>query len=99
MLTDSLQIDRGTALRALYDEGVLIAEERKGRMPRYTVQRMIKCENRRQRMVVLRLHKLFGEYLDDFEVRTGSDDPHAPVPDSKPADQNGRASCRERMCQ
>src|SRR3546814_8011598 len=40
MLTDSLQIDRGTALRALYDEGVLIAEERKGRMPRYTVQRV-----------------------------------------------------------
>lgn len=86
MLTDSLQIDRGTALRALYDEGVLIAEERKGRMPRYTVQRMIKCENRRQRMVALRLHKLFGECADDFEVRTGSDDPHDPVPDSKPAD-------------
>lgn len=76
-MTDTLQIDRGTALRALYDEGVLIAEERKGRMPRYTVQRMVKCENRRQRMVALRLHKLLGSDGPEDQVTNdaGSSDP------------------------
>lgn len=59
-MTDAPQFDRGTAQRALYDEGILIAEERKGRTPRYTVQRQIRCEDRRHRMVALRLHQLLG---------------------------------------
>lgn len=78
-MTDTLQIDRGTALRALYDEGVLIAEERKGRMPRYTVQRMVKCENRRQRMVALRLHKLLGSDGPEDQV-TSDAGSSAPTP-------------------
>ena len=36
-MSDAPQIDRGTALRALYDEGILIGEERAGKTPRYTV--------------------------------------------------------------
>ncbi|MBY6388729.1 telomere-binding protein [Rhodococcus erythropolis] len=87
-MTDGLQIDRGTASRALYDEGVLIAEERKGRMPRYTVQRMIKCENRRQRMVALRLDKLFGnDGPDNIDPESGWGGPTDPTPDDQPTDQ------------
>lgn len=61
-MADSLQIDRGTAIRALYDEGVLIAEERTGMTPRYTVQRTLHCEEgRRQRVTSLRLGELLGD--------------------------------------
>ena len=68
-MADAPQIDRGTALRALHDEGVLIAEERKGRTPRYTVQRTLHCEDgRRQRMTALRLAELLGDDRGDDPV-------------------------------
>lgn len=60
-MTDAPQMDRGTAVRALYDEGILIAEERAGKTPRFTVQRSIPCEDRRTRVTALRLDKLLGE--------------------------------------
>ncbi|MGH3976967.1 MAG: hypothetical protein ACRDS9_27155, partial [Pseudonocardiaceae bacterium] len=77
-MTDAPQMDRGTAVRALYDEGILIAEERAGKTPRFTVQRSIPCENRRQRVTVLRLDKLLGEdddpTLDEGGWPTGPED-------------------------
>lgn len=73
-MADAPQIDRGTAIRALHDEGVLIAEERAGRTPRYTVQRTLHCEDgRRQRMTVLRLSKLLGDGHDDDDDTLPSD--------------------------
>ena len=78
-MTDAPQLDRGTAKRALYDEGILIAEQCEGRMPRYEVQRQIRCEDRRKRMVALRLWPLLGN-----DPRDGSDGdpwPLPPVPD------------------
>lgn len=69
-MADTLQLDRGTALRALYDEGYLIAEERAGKTPRYTVQRTIHCENRRQRVTALRLWSILGaDEPDDGDER------------------------------
>nr|WP_256938414.1 telomere-binding protein [Rhodococcus qingshengii] len=72
-MSDAPQIDRGTALRALYDEGILIGEERAGKTPRYTVQRTIHCEDRRQRLTALRLWKVIGEHLGDDDI-DGMDD-------------------------
>ncbi|GAA4757962.1 hypothetical protein GCM10023328_47240 [Modestobacter marinus] len=63
-MADAVQLDRGTAIRALYDEGVLIAEERAGTTPRFTVQRTLHCEDRRQRVTALRLWELLGEEGD-----------------------------------
>ncbi|SHN88839.1 hypothetical protein SAMN05660350_04829, partial [Geodermatophilus obscurus] len=60
-MADAVQLDRGTAIRALFDEGVLIAEERTGMTPRYTVQRTLHCEDRRQRVTALRLRALLGD--------------------------------------
>ncbi|HEY5856332.1 MAG TPA: telomere-binding protein [Aldersonia sp.] len=79
-MTDAPQLDRGTAKRALYDEGILIAEQCEGRMPRYEVQRQIRCEDRRKRMVALRLWPLLGN-----DPRDGSDPwplPPPPGPDA-----------------
>ena len=93
-MSDAPQIDRGTALRALYDEGVLIAEERAGKTPRYTVQRTIHCEERRQRMTALRLWAILGDGPDDgqigiFDADGGPDD----SPDgSTPSDIPGSTS-------
>ncbi|MGN7157835.1 telomere-binding protein [Dietzia cercidiphylli] len=76
-MTDDLQIDRGTAMRALCDEEILIPELRAGTTPRYTVQRSIHCEERRQRVVALRLWRVItagggdnpqpGEGPDDID--------------------------------
>ena len=81
-MTDAPQLDRGTAKRALYDEGILIAEQCEGRMPRYEVQRQIRCEDRRKRMVALRLWPLLGN-----DPRDGSDGDPWPLPPDP--DDNG----------
>lgn len=64
-MNDAPQLDRGTAVRALHEEGLLIAEEREGRPPRYTTKRSIPCESRRPRVTVLRLTPLLGTDVDD----------------------------------
>ncbi|WP_377454651.1 telomere-binding protein [Rhodococcoides fascians] len=87
-MSDAPQIDRGTALRALYDEGVLIAEERAGKTPRYTVQRTIHCEERRQRMTALRLWAILGDGPDDGQI--GVLDTMG-GPDDSPDDNTGGA--------
>ncbi len=62
VMADAPQLDRGTALRALHDEGVLIGEKRAGRPDRLTVQRTLHCEdNRRVRITALRLAELLGD--------------------------------------
>lgn len=76
-MADAPQLDRGTALKALLDEEVLIPELCTGKTPRCTVQRTIYCEdNRRQRMVALRLDRLFGDEPDEDQrlVGSGGDD-------------------------
>lgn len=60
-MNDAPQLDRGTAVRALHDEGLLIAEETKGKPPRMTTKRSVPCESRRPRVTVLRLAPLLGE--------------------------------------
>lgn len=72
-MNDAPQMDRGTAVRALYDEGLLIAEETTGKPPRMTTKRSVPCEQRRPRVTVLRLAPLLGE--DDAE------DGDVPFPD------------------
>lgn len=67
-MTDAPQLDRGTAVRALYDEGILIAEERDGKTPRFTMQRSVPCEQRRQRVTVLRLDELLGNWDERDDV-------------------------------
>ncbi|MDX5961757.1 telomere-binding protein [Rhodococcus opacus] len=95
-MSDAPQIDRGTALRALYDEGILIAEERAGKTPRYTVQRTIHCEGRRQRLTSLRLWAVIGDDPDDGYTPAVTDDsspdPTGPndVDADRPADLLGR---------
>ena len=82
-MADSLQLDRGTAIRALYDEGVLIAEERTGLTPRYTVQRTLHHENRRCRVTALRLWDLLGEEGPEDELQLPE------PPDDGPDDELG----------
>ncbi len=80
-MTDAPQLDRGTAKRALYDEGILIAEQCNGKPPRYEVQRSIRCENRRKRMVALRLYKVLGD--EDPNAGT-AENPTLLTPDGAP---------------
>ena len=61
-MTDAPQVDRGTAVRALCDEGVLIPEQRTGKTPQYTVKRTLHCQaGLVKRMTVLRLDRLLGD--------------------------------------
>ncbi len=95
-MSDAPQIDRGTALRALYDEGILIGEERTGKTPRYTVQRTIHCEDRRQRLTALRLWKVLGDDESDGAgpsdsdgtCPSGSDDTRNPGVSRGPVDES-----------
>jgi hypothetical protein len=65
-MSDAPQLDRGTAMRALYDEGVLIAEKNGTHTPRLMVKRTLHCEGRGEvRMVALRLHELLGDPPED----------------------------------
>ncbi|MEO6084057.1 MAG: hypothetical protein ABIQ18_13240, partial [Umezawaea sp.] len=78
---EQFQIDRNTACRALYDEGVLIAdacEQAKGKL-RFTVKSVIHCENRTGRMVSLWLDRILGDDPDD------DTDPAQPDPTTPPA--------------
>lgn len=84
--TEQMQIDRITAMRALFDEGILIGGDEGGKL-RYTVKQRIHCEGRDARRVVLRLDKivgagdedLFGEPLPDGD--RGDDGGGQAVPD------------------
>ncbi len=93
VMADAPQMDRGTALRALHDEGVLIGEKRAGRPDRLTVQRTLHCEDgRRVRITALRLAELLGDDpADGGEVAPaggdGLDSPGGGGPRGGPDDQ------------
>lgn len=72
-MADGLNIDRGTATRALHEEGILIGEARKGTTPRLTVQRQIHCEERRARVTALRLDLVLDDEPDDEPPLPGGD--------------------------
>ena len=75
-------------------------EERAGKTPRYTVQRTIHCEDRRQRLTALRLWKVIGEHLGDDDIDgidgSGPDGGGSPIGDGGPGiddpDSGGSAS-------
>lgn len=85
-MTSGMNVDRPSALKALCEEGTLIPELRSGKSPRYTVQRTIHAENRRARVVALRLWRVIG----------GSDDDNGPSdgdgPDSDCGPDGGAAA-------
>ncbi len=87
VMADAPQLDRGTAMRALHDEGVLIAEANgQNRAPRLTVKRTLHCEGRADvRMVALRLDKLFG----DEDVHGDGETPPPPAPDDEGGPRGG----------
>lgn len=81
-MSDAPQLDRGTAMRALYDEGVLIAEKNGSHTPRLMVKRTLHCEGRGEvRMVALRLHELLGDPPEDEQElpETGPDTDAGPA--------------------
>ncbi len=85
-MADAPHLDRGTAMRALYDEGVLIAERNGARSPRLMVKRTLHCEGGREiRMVALRLDELLG---DEPPAPAQPTDPDMP-PDGGPTDTAG----------
>ncbi|MGV1010103.1 MAG: hypothetical protein ACOYBY_16100 [Dermatophilaceae bacterium] len=74
---EQLQIDRNTAMRALYEDGVLIADLSEGKV-RFTAKCRIHIEQRTGRMVTLHLDKVIGEDLDE------DDTPVQPPPNRGP---------------
>lgn len=74
---EQLQIDRNTAMRALYEDGLLLPDESEGKT-RFTTKCRIHCENRTGRMVSLQLDRIIGEDLDD----DGTDMPDGPDRDN-----------------
>ncbi|MBF6333645.1 telomere-binding protein [Nocardia transvalensis] len=80
-MTDAPQVDVATARRALADEGILITETSNG-VTRYTVHRTLHCEQKRERMIALRLWPLIGADPDPGDG-TLWDDP-GPDPDPEP---------------
>lgn len=93
-MSDAPQLDRGTAMRALYDEGVLIAEKNGARSPRLMVKRTLYCEGRSEvRIVALRLHELLGdppEGVDQYTDDPGPTDLSPPPPTAGPRDAEPR---------
>lgn len=93
-MSDAPQLDRGTAMRALYDEGVLIAEKNGARAPRLMVKRTLYCEGRSEvRIVALRLHELLGdppESDDQYTDDPGPADLSPPPPAAGPCDAEPR---------
>jgi len=86
-MSDAPQLDRGTAMRALYDSGVLIAEKNGSHTPRLMVKRTLHCEGRGEvRMVALRLHELLGDHPEGGEVPGDG-----PTPDGGPGDGQAAA--------
>lgn len=69
---EQLQIDRNTAMRALFEDGVLLADESEGKT-RFTTKCRIHCEDRTGRMVSLQLDRIIGEDLEDDGDGDGSD--------------------------
>lgn len=63
-MTDSLQIDRNTACRALAEEGLLICDTSENRT-RFTIKRRISSEARTTRVNALDLGGLLGDSPDD----------------------------------
>jgi hypothetical protein len=87
-MSDGLQVDRGTAIRYLYDEGILVAEHSKTtKAPRFTVKRTLHCEHRWDRMTTLRLTRLLG--VDAGEE--GRDEPPPTPPDDRGPEPAGAA--------
>jgi len=86
-MTSGLNVDRPSALKALCEEGTLIPELRSGRTPRYTVQRTIHAEQRRQRVVALRLWRVIGGPDDDASGESGGPGPDDGGPDGGAASQ------------
>lgn len=74
--TEQLQIDRLTAQRALYDEGLLIPDLSEDRV-RLTTKCRIHVEQRSGRMVTLHLDEVLGEDLDN-EPPSWPDEPDSP---------------------
>lgn len=72
-MADSMQIDRNTATRALADEGILIRDLSEPGKTRFTIHRTIFCEQRKQRVIVLRLRELLGD--DDPDDQGASSEP------------------------
>lgn len=72
-MADGLNIDRGTATRALHDEGILIGEARKDTTPRLTVKRKIHCEERSARVTALRLDLVLDDEPEDEPPLPGID--------------------------
>ena len=64
---EQLQIDRTTAMRALYEDGVLIADTSEGKV-RLTAKCRLHIEQRTGRMVTLHLDKVIGEDLDEDDI-------------------------------
>ena len=99
---EQLQIDRRTAMTALYEDGVLIGDLSEPPLIRHTVHCNIPAENRSNvRMVTLHLDKILGDDVIDDEdpgpadgpAGRGPDDPArqptAPAGDPGLADQPG----------
>ncbi|GAB4590027.1 hypothetical protein Ntsu_78590 [Nocardia sp. IFM 10818] len=80
-MTDAPQVDVQTALRALADDGLLITEKR-GTGVRHTVWRTLHAENRRQRMVVVKLWPLLGGEDDPGDDVWDDGDGPDPDPDA-----------------
>lgn len=86
VMADGLQMDRGTALRALaQDHIVFVDKEGKDKPPRYKVKRDLDCEDRTQiRVVAFRLAELLGDDPDGplpFDDDDGDDPGGGPGPD------------------
>lgn len=70
LVPEMISVDERTARRALYNEGYLKAEERKGTTPRFTLVRNIPALNSRRRFAVLDLDRLLGDEPGDEDPQT-----------------------------
>lgn len=77
--TEKLEIDRTTALRALFEDGSLLADTSEGRT-RHTIKCKLYAEDRTARMVALHLDLILG---DDPDEPTDDTPGPAPLPDRK----------------
>ena len=73
LVPEMISVDERTARRALYNEGYLKAEERKGSTPRFTLVRNIPALGARRRFAVLDLDRILGD-------EPGTEDPQGFLP-------------------
>lgn len=73
LVPEMISVDERTARRALYNEGYLKAEERKGKTPRYTLVRNVPALGARRRFAVLDLDRILGD-------EPGDEDPQGMLP-------------------